>query len=95
MDNSALIDRFSMVTYSRNLPKISFRSDEKTARAVKEAMIETSDFWDDIQFSFHNYPEVQVLIYTKGKPDIEKFLTINSVRKAFEASESGKEVSNG
>lgn len=50
-------------------------------------MIISSDYWEDIQLSFHNYPEVHTRIYTKGKPDIEKFLAINSVRKAFEWSE--------
>ena len=63
--------------------KITFNSDEKTAVAVRLALVLDSNYYDDIQLDFHSYPRVKVTIYWKGKPDINKFLELASVRKAF------------
>lgn len=79
----AVIERFSISVDNERLPKIIFKSDEKTARAVKMALIIDSAFWDDIQTDFHKFPTVVTTIYCKSKANIDNFLALHSVRSAF------------
>jgi hypothetical protein len=78
-----VIGRFSISSSTERMNKITFNSDEKTAKAVRMALILDSNYYDDIQLDYHFHPTVYVTIYWKGKPDIEKFLELGSVRKAF------------
>jgi hypothetical protein len=83
INNGAVIERFSISVDNTRLPKIIFKSDEKTANAVKLALIINSSFWNDIQRDFHSFPIVKTTIYCKHKANIDNFLEINSVRSAF------------
>jgi hypothetical protein len=78
-----VIERFYITVNNERLPKIIFKSDEKTANAVRLALIMDSSFWDDIQRDFHNYPTVVTTIYCKQKANIDNFLELHSVRSAF------------
>jgi len=81
--NDAVIDRFCILVENSRLPKIVFKSDEKTANAVRLALIMDSAFWDDIQRDFHSYPTVVTTIYCKHKANLDNFLELHSVRSAF------------
>lgn len=83
MKNEKIIEHFSIEAHSGKLPKITFKSDEKTSNAVRIALITDSAFWDDIQRDYHNFPIVLTTIYCKGNPNISKFLELHSVRTAF------------
>ncbi|MFW5805945.1 MAG: hypothetical protein ACOCVX_05390 [Bacteroidales bacterium] len=83
MNKGAIIERFSISVDNERLPKIIFLSDEKTANAVRFALIMDSAFWDDIQRDFHNFPIVKTTIYCKHKANIDNFLELHSVRSAF------------
>lgn len=78
-----IIKHFDIYSSTERMNKITFNSDEKTAVAVRLALVLDSNYYDDIQLDFHSYPRVKVTIYWKGKPDINKFLELESVRKAF------------
>ena len=81
---NAVIERFSILANNERLPKIIFKSDEKTAKAVRLALILDSSFYDDIQRDFHNFPTVLTTIYCKSKANIDNFLELQSVRSAFQ-----------
>jgi len=83
LNKGAVIERFSISVDNERLPKIIFKSDEKTAKAVKMALIIDSAFWDDIQTDFHKFPIVVTTIYCKIKANIDNFLSLHSVRSAF------------
>ena len=81
---NAVIERFAISANNEILPKIIFKSDEKTANAVKLALILDSSFYLDIQRDFHNFPTVLTTIYCKSKANIDNFLGLQSVRSAFQ-----------
>ncbi len=83
LNKGAVIERFSISVDNERLPKIIFLSDEKTANAVRLALIMDSAFWDDIQRDFHSFPIVKTTIYCKHKANIDNFLELHSVRSAF------------
>lgn len=83
LNKGAVIERFSISVDNSRLPKIIFKSDEKTANAVRLALIMDSAFWDDIQRDFHSYPTVVTTIYCKHKANLDNFLELHSVRSAF------------
>ena len=78
--NKEIINHFKI---SSGGYKIAFQSDEKTAREIRLALIDSSCFWEDIQMEFHFFPTVITTIFCKGFPDINKFLELNSIRSAF------------
>ena len=78
-----IIERFSITVDNERLPKIIFQSDEKTANAVRLALIMYSSFWDDIQLDFKSFPIVKTTIYCRHKANIDNFLELHSVRSAF------------
>lgn len=61
-NNAKIINSFSVSAISGRLPKIKIQSNEKTANAVRNALTIDSNFWDDIQRDFSNYPTVQTTI---------------------------------
>ena len=83
-NQAAVIERFSISVNNDRLPKIIFQSDEKTANAVRLALITDSEFWDDIQRDFKHFPTVLTTIYCKQKASIDNFLELYSVRSAFQ-----------
>lgn len=83
LNKGAVIERFSISVNNERLPKIIFQSDEKTANAVRLALIMDSAFWNDIQRDFHSFPIVITTIYCKRKAKIDNFLELHSVRSAF------------
>lgn len=78
-----IIERFYLEVDDKWLPKINFLSDEKTANAVRLALISDSGFYDDIIRDFHGFPVVKTTIYCKRKSSIDDLLNIPSVRSAF------------
>lgn len=83
LNKGAVIEHFSISVDNSRLPKIIFKSDEKTANAVRLALIMDSAFWDDIQRDFHSYPTVITTIYCKNQANLDNFLELHSVRSAF------------
>jgi hypothetical protein len=83
IQTAALLENFSISVNNERLPKIIFKSNEKTSNAVRLALIIDSDLWDDIQRDFHNYPTVVTTIYCKHEANLENFLELHSVRSAF------------
>lgn len=84
MDKTSIINYYSIIADNNKLPKIIFKSDEKTSKDVKSALLLYATFWDDIQRDFHQFPTVITTIYCKNNASLDNFLDLPSVRSAFE-----------
>lgn len=68
---------------SANNDQIIISSDQKTANAVRFALVVNNQFWDAVQSDIRNYPTVVTTIICKGKANLDNFLELQSIREAF------------
>jgi len=81
MDNKLLINHFKIFVIGH---KLSFKSNEKVAKDIRNVLMEDKANIQDIQLYFCEYPIVKTTIFCKGMANTSTLLELGSVRTILE-----------